>query len=106
MGGSLTVLKLTRTRCGSRQDIGPRSIIFGPPGLSSPTAEVWLVGHGNRTGYASTTLIGVGRSARATIQEIRSVVLPVESGSHQLSIAPFREEGARSKARSALIATR
>jgi putative flavoprotein involved in K+ transport len=31
---------------------------------------LWLVGYGNWTGYASATLIGVGRSARATVDEI------------------------------------
>lgn len=33
-------------------------------------ARLWLVGYGNWTGFASATLIGVGRSARATVQEI------------------------------------
>ncbi len=32
--------------------------------------RLWLVGYGNWTGFASATLIGVGRSARATVQEI------------------------------------
>jgi cation diffusion facilitator CzcD-associated flavoprotein CzcO len=36
--------------------------------------RVWLAGYGNWTGYASATLIGVGRSARATVQEIQSVL--------------------------------
>jgi putative flavoprotein involved in K+ transport len=31
---------------------------------------LWLVGYGEWTGYASATLIGVGRSARATVEEI------------------------------------
>jgi len=34
--------------------------------------SLWLVGYGNWTGYASATLIGVGRSARATVDEIRA----------------------------------
>lgn len=34
------------------------------------TPGLWLVGYGGWTGYASATLIGVGRSARATIKEI------------------------------------
>ncbi|MEF2278263.1 ArsO family NAD(P)H-dependent flavin-containing monooxygenase [Deinococcus sp. YIM 134068] len=33
-------------------------------------SRLWLVGYGNWTGFASATLIGVGRSARATVQEI------------------------------------
>lgn len=31
---------------------------------------LWLVGYGGWTGYASATLIGVGRSARATVKEV------------------------------------
>ena len=32
---------------------------------------LWLVGYGGWTGFASATLIGVGRSARATVKEIK-----------------------------------
>jgi hypothetical protein len=32
--------------------------------------RLWLVGYGGWTGYASATLIGVGRTARATVDEI------------------------------------
>lgn len=32
---------------------------------------LWLVGYGNWTGFASATLIGVGRSARQTVEEIQ-----------------------------------
>jgi putative flavoprotein involved in K+ transport len=31
---------------------------------------LWLVGYGDWTGYASATLVGVGRSARSTVEEI------------------------------------
>jgi len=31
---------------------------------------LWLVGYGNWTGFASATLIGVGRSAKATVEQI------------------------------------
>jgi pyruvate/2-oxoglutarate dehydrogenase complex dihydrolipoamide dehydrogenase (E3) component len=41
---------------------------------STHQPNVWLVGYGNWTGYASATLIGVGRSARATVQEIETVL--------------------------------
>jgi len=54
-----------------------------PLGLTEPNGRIavrgtravreprlWLVGYGEWTGYASATLIGVGRSARATVQEI------------------------------------
>lgn len=33
---------------------------------------LWLLGYGNWTGFASATLIGVGRSARATVNEIKN----------------------------------
>lgn len=32
--------------------------------------RLWLVGYGDWTGYASATLIGVGRTARATAEQI------------------------------------
>lgn len=37
---------------------------------SADVAGLWLVGYGNFTGFASATLIGVGRSARQTVTEI------------------------------------
>jgi hypothetical protein len=37
---------------------------------------LWLVGYGDWTGFASATLIGVGRSARATVEEIGSLLKP------------------------------
>ncbi|WP_027483268.1 ArsO family NAD(P)H-dependent flavin-containing monooxygenase [Deinococcus pimensis] len=36
--------------------------------------RLWLVGYGQWTGFASATLIGVGRGARATAQEIRAAL--------------------------------
>jgi putative flavoprotein involved in K+ transport len=33
--------------------------------------RLWLLGYGDWTGYASATLIGVGRSARTTVEEMR-----------------------------------
>jgi putative flavoprotein involved in K+ transport len=35
--------------------------------------RLWLVGYGDWCGYASATLVGVMRSARATAQEIQAV---------------------------------
>ncbi len=35
---------------------------------------LWLVGYGDWTGFASATLIGVGRSARATVAEIQAAL--------------------------------
>jgi putative flavoprotein involved in K+ transport len=37
---------------------------------------LWLVGYGNWTGFASATLIGVGRSAKATAEQISKYLLP------------------------------
>jgi putative flavoprotein involved in K+ transport len=34
--------------------------------------RLWLVGYGDWTGYASATLIAVGRSARATVEQIEA----------------------------------
>ncbi len=36
--------------------------------------RLWLLGYGDWTGYASATLIGVGRTARATAEEIRQAL--------------------------------
>lgn len=33
-------------------------------------ARLWLVGYGEWTGYASATLIGVGRTARSTVEQV------------------------------------
>lgn len=38
--------------------------------------RLWLVGYGEWTGFASATLIGVGRSARATVEEIAETLEP------------------------------
>lgn len=40
-------------------------------------SRLWLVGYGEWTGFASATLIGVGRSARATAQEIVAALTEV-----------------------------
>ena len=60
---------------------------LGPLGVLEPNGHIrvsgtrsireprlWLVGYGDWTGYASATLIGVGRSARATVDEIAHFV--------------------------------
>ena len=46
--------------------------VAGTRSVSQP--RLWLVGYGNWTGYASATLIGVGRSARATLQEVQEAL--------------------------------
>jgi putative flavoprotein involved in K+ transport len=45
-----------------------RIAVFGTRSRKEP--RLWLVGYGDWTGFASATLIGVGRSARATVTEI------------------------------------
>jgi putative flavoprotein involved in K+ transport len=43
--------------------------VVGTRSLREP--RLWLVGYGEWTGFASATLIGVGRTARATVAEIK-----------------------------------
>ena len=48
-------------------------VAIRPGGSGAQSADeprLWLVGYGNWTGFASATLIGVGRSARAVVDEI------------------------------------
>lgn len=53
-------------------DAAGRVRVEGTRSLAEPM--LWLVGYGNWTGFASATLIGVGRSARATVQEIEAAL--------------------------------
>lgn len=52
--------------------VGPdgRVQLRGTHSLAEP--RLWLVGYGDWTGFASATLIGVGRTARATVAEIEA----------------------------------
>jgi putative flavoprotein involved in K+ transport len=44
-------------------------------GTRSKSLEgLWLVGYGNWTGFASATLIGVGRSAKSTVEQVTSYI--------------------------------
>ncbi|MGZ8455751.1 MAG: ArsO family NAD(P)H-dependent flavin-containing monooxygenase [Gemmatirosa sp.] len=45
-----------------------RVAVRGTRAVEEP--RLWLVGYGEWTGFASATLVGVGRSARATVEEI------------------------------------
>jgi putative flavoprotein involved in K+ transport len=49
---------------------GGRVQVRGTRSVREP--RLWLVGYGEWTGFASATLIGVGRSARATVGEIEA----------------------------------
>lgn len=46
--------------------------VEGTRSMAEP--HLWLVGYGEWTGFASATLIGVGRSARATADEIQATL--------------------------------
>ena len=48
----------------------------GTRALGEP--RLWLVGYGDWTGFASATLIGVGRSARATVEEITAALASLD----------------------------
>jgi putative flavoprotein involved in K+ transport len=52
-----------------------RVLMNGTRSVREPA--LWLVGYGDWTGYASATLIGVGRSARATVEAIERDLKPV-----------------------------
>ncbi len=45
-----------------------RIVVHGTRSVLEP--RLWLTGYGEWTGYASATLIAVGRSARATVEEV------------------------------------
>jgi cation diffusion facilitator CzcD-associated flavoprotein CzcO len=57
---------------GVADPVGRVAVRRGPSGATRAAAEprLWLVGYGDWTGFASATLIGVGRWARATVHEI------------------------------------
>ena len=57
---------------GSDGRVAIRAGGSGTHALGEP--RLWLVGYGEWTGFASATLIGVGRSARATVDEITSAL--------------------------------
>lgn len=50
------------------EDETGRIAVRGTRSVAEP--RLWLVGYGDWTGYASATLIAVGRTARATVEEI------------------------------------
>jgi cation diffusion facilitator CzcD-associated flavoprotein CzcO len=49
-----------------------RVAVEGTRSVAEP--RLWLVGYGSWTGFASATLVGVGRSARATAREIAAIL--------------------------------
>ncbi|HEY0970892.1 MAG TPA: ArsO family NAD(P)H-dependent flavin-containing monooxygenase [Gemmatimonadales bacterium] len=59
---------------------GRVAITGGAGTRSAAEPRLWLVGYGEWTGMASATLIGVGRSARATVEEIVSSLTVAREG--------------------------
>lgn len=57
---------------------GGRVEVSGTRSVAEPRLR--LVGYGDWTGFASATTIGVGRSARATVQEIEAALAPAPPG--------------------------
>ena len=51
-----------------------RVAVEGTRSVAEP--RLWLVGYGSWTGFASATLVGVGRSARATAREVAAALAP------------------------------
>ncbi|WP_412069747.1 ArsO family NAD(P)H-dependent flavin-containing monooxygenase [Rubrivirga sp. IMCC43871] len=51
---------------------GGRVAVEGTRSVAEP--RLWLVGYGQWTGFASATLVGVGRSARATAREVAGLL--------------------------------
>ena len=47
--------------------------------MATDIPGLWLVGYGQWTGFASATLIGVGRPARKTVEELAAYL----DGEHQ-----------------------
>jgi len=58
--------------------IGPDGHIrtHGTRSIAEPM--LWLVGYGNWTGFASATMIGVGRTARDTARQIEIALMPAQ----------------------------
>jgi Predicted flavoprotein involved in K+ transport len=67
--GHLSALGLTNEK--GRVDVGGAA---GTRSVVEP--NLWLVGYGDWTGFASATLIGVGRSARSTVEEVQTALEP------------------------------
>lgn len=56
--------------------------------MSARVEGLWFVGYGNWTGFASATLIGVGRSAKDTVEQIKAYLKslnPENIGSNSLA---------------------
>jgi cation diffusion facilitator CzcD-associated flavoprotein CzcO len=69
---------LTHLRALAVHDDEGRITTDGTRSVREP--RLWLLGYGEWTGYASATLIGVGRTARATAAEIAAALSADSSG--------------------------
>lgn len=54
-----------------------RVAVRGTRSIREP--RLWVVGYGNWTGFASATLVAVGRGARATVDEIVAALRPADT---------------------------
>jgi putative flavoprotein involved in K+ transport len=52
-------------------------VVSGTRAITEP--RLWLVGYGEWTGFASATILGVGRTARATVAEINVMLREADS---------------------------
>jgi hypothetical protein len=59
---------------------------------------LWLLGYGEWTGFASATLVGVGRTARETMLQIVSALHPGSPGNPDSSTISSREADTYEKA--------
>lgn len=73
---SFTVLDMEANPGGSWQQHWESLRLFSPAQRNEAMDfdGVWVVGYGNWTGFASATLIGVGRSAKQTVEEIKAYI--------------------------------
>lgn len=67
-----TGFKASLNHLSSLHIINSNGIIKTKETKATDLEGVWMVGYGNWTGFASATLIGVGRSARQTVEEIKA----------------------------------
>jgi putative flavoprotein involved in K+ transport len=60
------------------RDASGRVAVRGTRAVDEP--RLWLVGYGDWTGFASATLIGVGRTARETVREVGEALGTTQNG--------------------------
>jgi putative flavoprotein involved in K+ transport len=73
--------------------IGPdgRVAVRGTRSVREPM--LWLVGYGEWTGFASATLVAVGRTARATVDQVAAALRPAEPAESAESVESAESGG-------------